>query len=81
MEIVGFVNFHKLAKELEVRRNTILKWCNRGLLPARQPTKKEREQIVMRDGRVFLKRVMFGPKDPRTRHEWVATFLSVITRE
>lgn len=80
MEMKGFVDFHKLSKEIEVRRNTILKWCNRGLVPVRQPTKEERDKLVLRNGRVFLKRVMFG-KDPRTRHEWVATFLSIITRE
>lgn len=81
MESVDYIDFYKLAKQLEVRRKRILAWCNDGLLLARQPTKQEKPLVVVKDDRAYLKRISFGRKDPRTRIEWVNAFLAIVTRE
>jgi hypothetical protein len=76
-----YIDFIQLAKDLDVRRERIRRWCNRGLLLARKPTPEEKALVVIKQGRVYLKRVNMGRQDPRTRREWVEAFLAVITPE
>lgn len=81
MESAGYVDFYEIAKLYEVKRDRINRWCRRGLKLARKPTEEELALIVLRDGRVYLKRRNFGRKDVRTRWEWLDAFLAVVTPE
>lgn len=71
----------QVKEQLGVRRKRVLLWGSTGCLPKRRLTAKIRKLVVVKDGRVYLKRVMFGGREVRTTAEWIEAFIEATTPE
>ena len=80
-EFDKYLTMRQVVQQLGIPRKRILRWGYEGCLPKRQLNHSVRKLVVLKEGRVFLKRVCFGGNEVRTTAAWIEAFIEATTPE